>query len=53
VRRHYFSSIEDVKEHVCWDHRRPQFCLDDERLPRVNYSRARRARAPTRHSQQV
>ncbi|KAH8743139.1 hypothetical protein F5883DRAFT_441332, partial [Diaporthe sp. PMI_573] len=21
-----FTSIEDVKEHVCWDHRRPQFC---------------------------
>jgi hypothetical protein len=26
VRRHYLSSIKDVKEHVCWDHRRPKFC---------------------------
>ncbi|KAH8760498.1 hypothetical protein F5883DRAFT_140758 [Diaporthe sp. PMI_573] len=26
VRRHHLSSIEDVKEHVCWDHRRPKFC---------------------------
>ncbi|KAG8162625.1 hypothetical protein KVR01_007103 [Diaporthe batatas] len=26
LKRHHFESIEDVKEHICWDHRRPKFC---------------------------
>lgn len=26
LKRHHFDSIEDVKEHICWDHRRPKFC---------------------------
>lgn len=26
VTRHHLQSIEEVKEHVCWEHRRPMFC---------------------------
>ncbi|KAL1854059.1 hypothetical protein Daus18300_011557 [Diaporthe australafricana] len=26
VTRHQLQSIEDVKEHVCWDHRQPRYC---------------------------
>lgn len=26
VTRNHFQSVEDVKEHVCWEHRRPAFC---------------------------
>lgn len=24
--RHHFDNVEDLKEHICWDHRRPKFC---------------------------
>lgn len=26
VTRHHLHSIEDVRDHVCWEHRRPIFC---------------------------
>lgn len=26
VTRSHFQSVEDVKDHVCWEHRRPAFC---------------------------
>lgn len=26
VTRHHLDSIEEVKEHICWEHRRPMFC---------------------------
>lgn len=26
VTRNHLNSIEEVKEHVCWEHRRPMFC---------------------------
>lgn len=26
VTRNHFQSVEDVKDHVCWEHRRPSFC---------------------------
>lgn len=26
VTRHHLQSIDEVKEHVCWEHRRPMFC---------------------------
>lgn len=26
ITRHHFKSIDEVKEHLCWEHRRPMFC---------------------------